>query len=77
MYEYKDKLLVRTGNGFEIVTMTLTEDGGYTLTSTGKKYNSRPKGATPVTFKQLVVRNNLAFGDVFPKVGTDKVDDKQ
>lgn len=77
MYEYKDKLLVRTGNGFEIVTMTLTEDGGYAITSTGKKYNSRPKGATPVTFKQLVVRNNLAAGDVFPKVGTDEVGDKQ
>ena len=47
------------------------------ITSTGKKYNSRPKGATPVTFKQLVLRNNLDAGDVFPKVGTNEVSDKQ
>ena len=66
MYEHKDKLLVRTDRGYEIVTLQLNEDGSYTVTPTGKKYNSRPKGATRTTVKNVIVQHGLVAGDIYP-----------
>lgn len=66
MYEHNGKLLVRTDRGYEIVTLKLNEDGSYTVTPTGKKYNSRPKGATRTTVKNVIVQHGLVAGDVYP-----------
>ena len=66
MYEHNGKLIVRTDRGYEIVTLKLNEDGSYTVTPTGKKYNSRPKGATRTTVKNVIVQHGLVAGDVYP-----------
>lgn len=71
MYEHKDKLLVRTDRGYEIVTLKLNEDGSYTVTPTGKKYNSRPKGATRTTVKNVIVQHGLVAGDIYPAPEVD------
>lgn len=66
MYEYKDKLLARTDRGYEIVTLKIHEDGSYEVTSTGKKYNSRPNGATRTTVQNVIVQHGLVAGDIYP-----------
>ena len=66
MYEHNGKLLVRTDRGYEIVTLQLNEDGSYAVTPTGKMYNSRPKGATRTTVKNIIVQHGLVAGDVYP-----------
>ena len=66
MYEYKDSLLVRTDRGYEIVTLKIHEDGSYEVTPTGKKYNSRPKGATRTTVQNVIVQHGLVEGDIYP-----------
>lgn len=66
MYEHNGKLLVRTDRGYEIVTLQLNGDGSYTVTPTGKKYNSRPKGATRTTVKNVIVQHGLVAGDIYP-----------
>ena len=71
MYEHNGKLLVRTDRGYEIVTLKLNEDGSYTVTPTGKKYNSRPKGATRTTAKNVIVQHGLVAGDIYPAPEAD------
>ena len=66
MYEHNGKLIVRTDRGYEIVTLQFHEDGSYTITPTGKKYTSRPKGATRTTVKNVIVQHGLVAGDVYP-----------
>lgn len=66
MYEHNGQLLVRTDHGYEIVTLQLNEDGGYTVTPTGKQYSARPQGATRTTVQDVIVQHGLVAGDVFP-----------
>ena len=66
MYEHNGKLLVRTDRGYEIVTLEIHEDGGYTITPTGKKYTSRPKGATHTTVNNVIIQYGLVAGDTYP-----------
>ena len=71
MYEHNGKLIVRTDRGYEIVTLQLNEDGSYTVTPTGKKYNSRPKGATRTTVRNVIVQHGLVAGDIYPALVGD------
>lgn len=71
MYEHKGQLLVRTDRGYEAVTLQLNEDGSYTITPTGKKYTSRPKGVTRTTVKNVIVQHGLVAGDIFPAPAED------
>ena len=66
MYEHNGKLFVRTNRGYEIVTLQLEEDGSYAVIPTGKKYNSRPKGATRTTVKNVIVQHGMVAGDIYP-----------
>ena len=71
MYEHNGKLFVRTNRGYEIVTLQLEEDGSYAVIPTGKKYNSRPKGATRTTVKNVIVQHGLVAGDIYPAPEAD------
>lgn len=66
MYEHNGQLLVRTDHGYEIVTLQLNEDGGYTVIPTGKQYSSRPQGTTRTTVQDVIIQHGLVAGDVFP-----------
>ena len=70
MYEYKNQLLVRTDRGYEIVSLQLNEDGSYEIVPSGKKYNSRPKGATHTTVQNVIIQYGMVAGDNYPSVVT-------
>lgn len=71
MYEYKKQLLVRTERGYEIVSLQLNEDGSYEILPSGKKYNSRPKGATNTTVQNVIVQYGMVAGDTYPHVAVE------
>lgn len=66
LYATKDKLYVRTANGFEEVNVTMT-GGSLEVTKLGKVSNSRPIGATPMLPCELIAQKGLEEGDVYPK----------
>ena len=68
MYEYKNQLLVRTDRGYEIVSLQLNEDGSYEIIPSGKKYNSRPNGATHTTVQNVIIQYSMVEGDTYPSV---------
>ena len=68
MYEYKNQLLVRTDRGYEIVSLQLNEDGSYEIVPSGKKYNSRPNGATHTTSQNVIIQYGMVAGDSYPPV---------
>ena len=71
MYEYKNQLLVRTDRGYEIVSLQLNEDGSYEIVPSGKKYNSRPKGATHTTVQNVIIQYGMVAGDTYPSVAAE------
>ena len=71
MYEYKNQLLVRTDRGYEIVFLQLNEDGSYEIVPSGKKYNSRPKGATHTNAQNVIIQYGMVAGDIYPSVATE------
>ena len=71
MYEYKNQLLVRTDRGYEIVSLQLNEDGSYEIVPSGKKYNSRPKGATHTTVQNVIIQYGMVAGDSYPSVASE------
>ena len=73
MYEYKNQLLVRTDRGYEIVFLQLNEDGSYEIVPSGKKYNSRPKGATHTTVQNVIIQYGMVAGDIYPPVAAEFV----
>ena len=66
LYEHNGELLIRTADGFFGATLQLHEDGSYEITPQGKKFNSRPLGATPTDAKSVIVRYQLGAGSIFP-----------
>ena len=71
MYEYKNQLLVRTDRGYEIVSLQLNEDGSYEIIPSGKKYNSRPKGATHTNVQNVIIQYDMVAGDTYPTVAAE------
>ena len=71
MYEYKNQLLVRTDRGYEIVSLQLNEDGSYEIIPSGKKYNSRPKGATHTNVQNVITQYGMVAGDTYPTVAAE------
>ena len=71
MYEYKNQLLVRTDRGYEIISLQLNEDGSYEIVSSGKKYNSRPKGAIHTTVQNVIIQYGMVAGDTYPSVAAE------
>lgn len=71
MYEYKNQLLVRTDRGYEIVSLQLNEDGSYEIIPSGKKYNSRPKGATHTNVQNVIIQYSMVAGDTYPTVAAE------
>ena len=71
MYEYKNQLLVRTDRGYEIVSLQLNEDGSYEIIPSGKKYNSRPKGATHTNVQNVIIQYSMVAGDSYPTVAAE------
>lgn len=71
MYEYKNQLLVRTDRGYEIVSLQLNEDGSYEIIPSGKKYNSRPKGATHTNVQNVIIQYGMVAGDIYPPVAAE------
>ena len=71
MYEYKNQLLVRTDRGYEIVSLQLNEDGSYEIIPSGKKYNSRPKGATHTNVQNVITQYGMVAGDIYPTVAAE------
>ena len=71
MYEYKNQLLVRTDRGYEIVSLQLNEDGSYEILPSGKKYNSRPKGATHTNVQNVIIQYGIVAGDTYPTVAAE------
>ena len=71
MYEYKNQLLVRTDRGYEIVSLQLNEDGSYEIIPSGKKYNSRPKGATHTNVQNVIIQYGMVAGDTYPTVAAE------
>ena len=71
MYEYKNQLLVRTDRGYEIVSLQLNEDGSYEIIPSGKKYNSRPKGAIHTNVQNVITQYGMVAGDTYPTVAAE------
>ena len=71
MYDYKNQLLVRTDRGYEIVSLQLNEDGSYEIIPSGKKYNSRPKGATHTNVQNVITQYGMVAGDTYPTVAVE------
>ena len=71
MYEYKNQLLVRTERGYEIVSLQLNEDGSYESLPSGKKYSSRPKGATHANVQNVIIQYGMVAGDTYPPVAAE------
>lgn len=71
MYEYKNQLLVRTDRGYEIVYLQLNEDGSYEIIPSGKKYNSRPKGAIHTNVQNVITQYGMVAGDTYPTVAAE------